>query len=71
VEMYRAIDHNMTGKSPVELLFNQKIRGKLPNYTMPRNDQEIMMLNKKEKTSFTPITAVGQIIHSWKWETKS
>ncbi len=39
--MYRAIDHNTTGKSPAELLFNRKIRGKLLDYTMPRNDQVI------------------------------
>ncbi len=32
VAIYRAIDHNMTGKSPVELHFNRKIRGKLPDY---------------------------------------
>ncbi len=30
-----------------------------------------MMLNKKEKTSFTTITDPVQRIHSWKWETKS
>ncbi len=41
VAMYRAIDHNTTGKSPAELLFNRKIRGKLPDYTMTRNDQVI------------------------------
>ncbi len=34
VAIYRAIDHNMTGKSHVELHFNRKIRGKLPDYAL-------------------------------------
>ncbi|RXN12166.1 putative protein K02A2.6-like protein [Labeo rohita] len=49
VAMYRAIDHNTTGKSPAELLFNRKIRGKLPDFTMPRNDQEIRDRDAEQK----------------------
>ena len=30
VTKYRSIDHTNTGKSPAELLFNRKMRGKLP-----------------------------------------
>ena len=30
VTKYRSIDHTTTGKSPAELLFNRKMRGKLP-----------------------------------------
>ena len=30
VTRYRSIDHTTTGKSPAELLFNRKMRGKLP-----------------------------------------
>ncbi|KAL1268572.1 hypothetical protein QQF64_033935 [Cirrhinus molitorella] len=49
VAIYRAIDHNTTGKSPAELLFNRKIRGKLPDFTMPRNDQEIRDRDAEQK----------------------
>ena len=31
VTVYRSIEHATTGKSPAELLFNRKIRGKLPD----------------------------------------
>ena len=31
VAKYRGIDHNTTGRSPAELLFNRKVRGKLPD----------------------------------------
>ena len=30
VTKYRSIDHTSTGKSPAELLFNRRMRGKLP-----------------------------------------
>lgn len=49
VAVYRAIEHNITGKSPAELLFNRKIRGKLPDFTMPRNDQEIRDCDAEKK----------------------
>lgn len=49
--MYRVIDHNTTGKSLAELLLDRKIRGKLPDFTMPHNDQEVSDRDaeKKEK----------------------
>ncbi|CAL9687298.1 unnamed protein product [Knipowitschia caucasica] len=31
VTVYRSIEHPITGKSPAELLFNRKMRGKLPD----------------------------------------
>ncbi len=40
VAMYRAIDNNTTEKSTVELLFNRKIRGKMPDYTMPHDAEQ-------------------------------
>lgn len=49
VAMYKAIDHNNTGKSPAELLFNLKIRGKLPDFTMLRNDQEMRNCDAEQK----------------------
>lgn len=49
VAMYKAIDHNNTGKSPAELLFNLKIRGKLPDFNMLRNDQEVRDRDVEQK----------------------
>lgn len=44
---YRAIYHNTTGKSPAELLFSS--RGKLPNFTMPQNDQDVRDHDAEQK----------------------
>ena len=39
---YRGIDHVTTGRSPAELLFNRKIRGKLPELQFDhRSDLEV------------------------------
>lgn len=46
---YRAIEHNTTGKSPAELLLKRKIRGKLPDFTMPQNDQEVRDHDAEQK----------------------
>ena len=40
VTIYRSIDHSTTGRSPAELLFNRKLRGKLPDISTPRSDLE-------------------------------
>lgn len=40
VMVYRAINHTTTGRSPAELLFGRKIRGKLPDLTTVQNDWE-------------------------------
>lgn len=40
VTTYRSIEHSTTGRSPAELLFNRKLRGKLPDISTPRDDIE-------------------------------
>ena len=35
---YKATPHKVTGRSPVELLFNRKIRTKLPGLHVSRRD---------------------------------
>ncbi|KAJ8385135.1 hypothetical protein AAFF_G00192760 [Aldrovandia affinis] len=41
VTVYRSIDHATTGKSPAELLFNRKMRGKLPDISTAQADLEV------------------------------
>ncbi|KAJ8352968.1 hypothetical protein AAFF_G00126820 [Aldrovandia affinis] len=48
-EYVRSIDHAMTGKSPAELLFNRKMRGKLPDVTEPRTDTEVRDRDSERK----------------------
>lgn len=40
VTIYRSTDQSTTGRSPTELLFNHKLRGKLPDISTPRSDLE-------------------------------
>ncbi|KAJ8411636.1 hypothetical protein AAFF_G00164440 [Aldrovandia affinis] len=49
VTVYRRIDHATTGKSPAELLFNRKMRGKLPDVTEPRTDTEVRDRDSERK----------------------
>ncbi|KAJ8407409.1 hypothetical protein AAFF_G00279830 [Aldrovandia affinis] len=49
VTVYRSIDHATTGKSPAELLFNRKMRGKLPDVTEPRTDTEVRDRDSERK----------------------
>lgn len=54
LQTYQCIDHPTTGKRPTEVLFNRKIRGKLPEITAsqkhletrPRKNMEINHLHK-------------------------
>lgn len=39
--MYRSSAHTVTGVSPGEMLFNRKIRSKLPNISQHRSDFHI------------------------------
>ncbi|KAJ8363309.1 hypothetical protein SKAU_G00121400 [Synaphobranchus kaupii] len=49
VTVYRSIDHATTGKSPAELLFNRKVRGKLPDVTESRTDMEVRDRDSEQK----------------------
>ena len=49
---YRAISHKVTGRSPSELLFNRRIKTKLPGLKVQQNgelDREVRERHKKEK----------------------
>ena len=48
VTVYRSIIHPTTGKSPAELLFNQK-RGKLPELIEVHTDQEVCDHDTEQK----------------------
>lgn len=47
VAVYR--DHNTTEKNPAELLFNTKVRRKLPDLIIPCNDQKIKDCDAEQK----------------------
>lgn len=47
--VYRSIQHATTGKSPAELLFQRKIRGKLPDITAPHSDLEARDKDAEQK----------------------
>lgn len=49
VTVYRGITHSTTGKSPAELLFNRKIRGKLPELIESHTDQEVCDRDTEKK----------------------
>lgn len=49
VTIYRSVDHSTTGKSPAELLFKRKIRGKLPDITTPQRDLEVRDTDAERK----------------------
>lgn len=49
VTVYRGIAHTTTGKSPAELLFNRKIRGKLPELIETHTDQELCDRDTEQK----------------------
>ncbi|KAJ8375480.1 hypothetical protein SKAU_G00060600 [Synaphobranchus kaupii] len=49
VTVYRSIDHATTGKSPAKLLFNRKVRGKLPDVTESRTDMEVRDRDSEQK----------------------
>lgn len=49
VTVYRSIDHSTTGRSPAELLFNRKLRGKLPDIATPRSDLEVRDTDAERK----------------------
>lgn len=49
VTIYRSIQHATTGKSPAELLFQRKIRGKLPDITTPHWDLEARDKDAEQK----------------------
>lgn len=49
VTVYRSINHATTGKSPAELLFNRKIRGKLPELIEMHTDQEVCDRDTEQK----------------------
>ena len=49
---YRATPHKMTGRSPAELLFNRRIRTKLPGLRVQQDgdlDKEVREKHQKEK----------------------
>ena len=49
VTIYRSIDHSTTGKSPSELLFKRKLRGKLPDITTSQRDMETRDVDAERK----------------------
>ena len=50
--VYRGIAHNTTGKSPAELLFNRKMRGKLPEITPTFMDFELQDRDGEQKGQY-------------------
>ncbi|KAL2079819.1 hypothetical protein ACEWY4_025563 [Coilia grayii] len=52
VTVYRGIAHNTTGKSPAELLFNRKMRGKLPEITPKFMDFELRDRDAEQKERY-------------------
>ena len=52
VTIYRSIEHSTTGRSPAELLFNRKLRGKLPDISTPRNDIEARDTDAENKSKY-------------------
>ncbi|XP_073814237.1 uncharacterized protein [Musca autumnalis] len=65
--MYRSTPHSTTLKSPAELMFNRKIRDKLPTITQPLEiDEELHDRDKEQKekesineSSFNPLVNEG------------
>lgn len=49
VTVYRGIVHSTIGKSPAELLFNRKMRGKLPEITSAYMDLEVTDKDTEQK----------------------
>lgn len=47
--VYRTIDHFTTGRSPAELLFKRKMRGKLPDIATPQSDLETRDYDAEQK----------------------
>lgn len=52
VTVYRGIVHNTTGKSPAELLFKRKMRGKLPDLTSVDTDLEVHDYDAEKKGKY-------------------
>ncbi len=52
VTVYRGIVHNTTGKSPAELLFKRKLRGKLPELTSVDTDLEVYDYDAEKKGKY-------------------
>ncbi|CAL9684591.1 unnamed protein product [Knipowitschia caucasica] len=52
VTVYRSIEHSTTGRSPAELLFNRKLRGKLPDISTPRIDIEARDTDAENKGKY-------------------
>ena len=52
VTKYRGLPQTTTGKSPAELMFNRRIKGKLPDLNMayPRNDLETRDRDAEQKS---------------------
>lgn len=50
--VYRGIVHNTTGKSPAELLFKRKMRGKLPELTSVDKDLEVQDHDAEKKGKY-------------------
>ena len=48
---YRATPHTSTGKAPSELLFNRKIRTRLPDYREPAQDHQLRQHNERAKAT--------------------
>lgn len=51
---YRAIPHPATGRAPASLLFNRRIRSKLPSMEMPDDDMEVREANAKANATTVP-----------------
>lgn len=52
VTVYRGIVHNTTGKSPAELLFKRKMRGKLPDLISVETDLEVHDYDAEKKGKY-------------------
>jgi len=74
VTVYRSIDHSTTGKSPAELLFKRKVRGKLPDITTPQRDLETrdtdaerkgkskIYTDNKSRAKYSDVTVGDQVL---------
>ena len=63
--MYRSTPHSVTGLSPAEMLFGQKIRTKLPqlqDYTLDDQKSVIVMPSGKKKGSNPAMCDVGCLV---------
>ena len=67
---YRSIPQNTTGRSPAELLFNRKVKGKIPDLSIDHAyDHEVHDRDAEQKAKSKPYTA-GPVPQALNWVIK-